>query len=86
MPSAWSSTASWSSAAHTTSGVGDPVVAEDPDRDPEQVVSIRFTLPPVPRVQPRCQRQRVVSPGVIGSRELRDLDQQSFAQAGFAVH
>lgn len=43
-------------------------------------------LPPVPRVQPRCQRQRVVSPGAIGSRELRDLGQQPFAQAGFAVH
>ena len=32
-------------------GVGDPVVGDDPDGDPEQVVSIRFTLPPVPGVQ-----------------------------------
>jgi hypothetical protein len=37
-------------------------------------------------VQPRCQRQRVVGSGAIGSGELRDLGQQSFAQAGFAMH
>jgi hypothetical protein len=28
-------------------GVGDAVVGDDPDGDPEQVVGIRFTLPPV---------------------------------------
>jgi hypothetical protein len=67
-------------------GVGDPVVGDDPDGDPEQVVSIRFTLPPVLDVQSGRQRQRGADPGAICSRELRDLDEQPFAQAGFAVH
>jgi hypothetical protein len=54
-------------------GIGDPVVGDDPDGDPEQVVSIRFTLPPVPSVQPRCQRQRGADPRAVGGGELRDL-------------
>jgi hypothetical protein len=44
-------------------GVGDPVVGDDPDGDPEQVVSIRFTLPPVLDVQSGRQRQRGADPG-----------------------
>jgi hypothetical protein len=67
-------------------GIGDPVVGDDPDGDPEQVVSIRFTLPPVPSVLLRCQRQRIADPAAADSREPRDLNEQPFAQAGFAVH
>jgi hypothetical protein len=67
-------------------GVGDSVAGDDPGGNPEQVVGIRFTLPPIPGVQSRCQRQCVVSPDAIGSREPSDLKKQSFAQAGLAVH
>ena len=66
--------------------VGDAVVAEDPDRHPQGVVTIRLTLPAVPRAQPQGQCQRVAGPGTIDGWEPRDLQQQSLAQAPFAVH
>lgn len=64
----------------------DAVVTEDADGNPEQVVGIRFALPPVPQMQLRCQRQGVPTPGVICGGEPRDLDQQALAQASFAMH
>ena len=41
--------------------VGDPIVGQDPDGNPEQMVSVGFALPPVGRVQPGRQRQRVLA-------------------------
>jgi hypothetical protein len=32
--------------------VVDPVMRQDPDRDPQRVAGVRLALPPVPRVQP----------------------------------
>jgi hypothetical protein len=66
--------------------VGDPVAGDDPDRHPQQVIDIRFALPPVGRVQPRCQRQRIHNAATIGGPEGRDLHAQAFAQPGLAVY
>jgi hypothetical protein len=59
--------------------VADLVVSEDTDRDPEQVVGIRFALPLVLRVQLGCQCQRDLGPASIGSWELRDFYEQPCA-------
>jgi hypothetical protein len=50
------------------------------------MVAVRLALPPVSRMYPRRQHQRVASPGAIGGGEPGDLHEQPFAQAGFAVH
>jgi hypothetical protein len=66
--------------------VGDPVVRQDPDGHPEQMVTVGLALPPVGRVQPGRQRQRILRPAAIGRGELRDLHEQAFPQPGPAVH
>jgi hypothetical protein len=60
--------------------VGDVVVAENPDRDPEQVVRVRLALPAVPRVKSRHQRDCAVGAAPVCRQELRDLDLQPFVQ------
>jgi hypothetical protein len=47
-------------------GAGDPVMAQDPDRDSQQAAGAEFALPPVLRVQPRGERQRA-----LGAAQIR---------------
>jgi hypothetical protein len=66
--------------------VGDAVVAEDPDGDPQRMAGIGFALPPVPLVQPGHQRQSRADAGALPGGEPEGLDQQPLAQAAFPVH
>jgi hypothetical protein len=67
-------------------GVGDPVLAQDPDGDAQQVIRVGFALPLVGRVQPTRQCQRVPGPAAVSGGEALDLHQQPRPQAGLAVH
>jgi hypothetical protein len=67
-------------------GVGDPVVAEDTDRDPQRMAGVRLALPPVAFVQPRHPRQRGADAVAVYGREPIGLDQQPLAQAVLPVH
>ncbi len=52
------------------------------DRHSQQVVCIGFALPSVSRLQPGCERQRVLDLTAISSEESGDLYQQPFPPPG----
>jgi hypothetical protein len=65
--------------------VVDPVVADDPDGDPEQVVDVRLADPYVVGVQLARQRERLLQPYPVGGREPRDLQCEPLPQSRFAI-
>jgi hypothetical protein len=66
--------------------VADPVVADDPDRPPQQVLDVGLALALVAGVQPGSQAQCLLRPVPVGGREVRDLGRQSLPQPGLAMH
>jgi hypothetical protein len=56
--------------------VGGPVMADDPDRDPQHVIDIRLALTAVGRVQPGRQGERLLYPVAVGGDEAGGLDRE----------
>jgi hypothetical protein len=66
-------------------GVADAVVADDADGDPQQMIDVGLVLPPVGRVQPRRQTQRLRDALAVSRGERGCLDRQALPQPCFAV-
>ncbi len=62
-----------------------PVMAEDPEGDPQQVAHIRLALAPVLSMQMGRQVQRVIDSAAVVIGEPGDLDRQPLPQASLAV-
>ena len=66
-------------------GIGDVVVAADPDGHPQQVINVGLALPPVSGMQPGGEGQRPARALLIALVQAGYLDGEPVPQPGFAV-